>query len=263
MKEITLTVRSLQIEPVDVSDLKLDQLIENSANEIAKLSVRSAIYDFELGDLFDVDCRSIDHETPSLILRGDCKSIQRLGHQHCFGIIRVEGDIGDNCGTCMTGGKIMINGNAGDQLGGPSGARNIGMNGGIIAVSGSAGRFAGHRMRRGEIRIAGEAGDSLAAWQVAGTIFVGGTVGNHLAYGMRRGTVILGTPAQLPPSRFSLPVTLESPFEQILLGRAELKHDVPLLDRKKREHDLGENPWCVSRGDRTIGGIGEIWQPRI
>ncbi|MFG0254209.1 MAG: formylmethanofuran dehydrogenase subunit C [Rhodopirellula sp. JB053] len=254
MKMITLTRNHTCEEPIDVSSLRLDHLLPLSETEIAKLRLPSC-RNVELGELFQVESRSSKNAVPRLNLRGDCHRVHHLGHQHREGAIHIEGDVGDFCGDCMTGGTITVEGNAGDHLGGPTGTRSIGMNGGLLTVHGSVGDFAGHRMRRGEIRIAGNAGDSLGAWQVAGTIVVGGTVGRHLAYAMRRGTVVLSTPVQLAVNRFTAAIEIETPFQQLLFQRGDLANSLP--DSKLAD---STNPWLVSRGDRAVNGIGEVWQ---
>ncbi|EMI54572.1 formylmethanofuran dehydrogenase subunit C [Rhodopirellula sallentina] len=254
MKTITLTRNQTCEEPIDVSSLRLDQLLPLSETEIAKVRLPSC-RNVELGELFQVESRSSESAVPRLNLRGDCRGVHHLGHQHREGAIHVAGDIGNYCGDCMTGGTITVDGNAGDHLGGPTGTRSIGMNGGLLTVQGSVGDFAGHRMRRGEIRIAGNAGDSLAAWQVAGTVIVGGTVGRHLAYAMRRGTVVLGTPVQLTANRFTAAVEMKTPFQHLFFHRSDLANSLP-------DSNLADstNTWLVSRGDRAVNGIGEIWQ---
>ncbi len=258
MKAITLRLRDRHAGAIDASSVRLDELAVKSDREIARQSISVSSVTVELGAIFQVNTRETNAEQPTLTLQGDCRSVHRLGHQHRAGRIVIEADIGDYCGSCMSGGTITVRGSAGHMLGAPTGSRGVGMNGGRIVVAGSVGGFAGHRMRRGEIWIAENAGDSLASWQVAGTIGVGGAVGVHVGYGMRRGTLILGTAVALSRTRFSAPVELETPFRSLLLDRPEMQSIWPPATRG------GEcREWLASRGDRSIGGIGEIWYPHV
>lgn len=254
MRSITLRLRDENDIPVDASSLRLDELADKSPDQMARLVIRVSSANVELGEVFQIDCRDTDADQPSLVLQGGCRSIHRLGHQHRVGRIVVEADIGDYCGACMSGGTITIAGNAGDYLGAPTGSRGVGMNGGQIAVAGNVGDFAGSRMRRGEIWIAGNAGTGLASWQVAGTIGVGGVTGDHIGYGMRRGTLILATPTSLPRVRFTPPIELDTPFHALIENRSRLPSIWP-----PAKHDAGARRWWTSRGDRCIGGIGEVW----
>lgn len=60
--------------------------------------------------------------------------------------IDVDGDVGFDCGSDMTAGRITVNGNAGRYLGNQ-------MEGGLIIVRGSARDFVGNHMRGGEIHV--------------------------------------------------------------------------------------------------------------
>lgn len=243
MKEITLTLKQPLTDPVDFSQVRLDQWVPNSEDELRRIDLPTQSADLPLGEFWSVTIKSLtDSQKPRLVLQGDHGLVNGLGHQHQCGDIKVEGDIGSNCGSCMTDGSIEIDGNAAEGLGAPIGSRGVGMNGGVLRVKGNSGDRAGHRMRRGEIWIEGNAGDGLASWQVAGSIRVGGTTGKNIAFGMRRGTLILDRFAVLPESRFSKPVELSTPFSVLVC-----------LD--------GDRRWMVSRGDRSIDGIGEVWMP--
>ncbi len=254
MRSITLRLRDEDGKPIDASTLRLDELADKSPDQIARQPIRVSSVSVELGEIFQIDCRDTDADHPSLILQGNCRSVHRIGHQHRVGRIIVEADIGDYCCACMSGGTITIAGNAGHYLGAPTGSRGVGMNGGRIVIAGSVGDFAGNRMRRGEIWIAGDAGAGLASWQVAGTIGVGGAAGEHVGYAMRRGTLILATPTSLPHIRFTSPVELDTPFRALLWNRPEMQSIWPPANR-----DADTRRWFTSRGDRSIGGIGEVW----
>ncbi len=256
MKTITLSLHADCENAVDLASLRLDELIKITSDQIARQRIHVSSTTKQIGDVFHVECESNDAPEPRLVLRGDCQSVQGLGHQHRVGTIVVEGDIGDYCGACMSGGTIRVQGSAGNYLAAPSGSRGVGMNGGRIIVEQNVGEHAGQRMRRGEIWITGDVGAGLASWQVAGTIGVGGQVSEkHVGYGMRRGTLLLATPIELPTIQFSPPVALDTPFCALLLRRTETQQDWP----PAKAHCFSSD-WLVSRGDLSIGGMGEVWQ---
>ncbi|TWT95135.1 formylmethanofuran dehydrogenase subunit C [Neorhodopirellula pilleata] len=241
MKKIILDAKQSGVPPMDFIGVKLEDWLARTADEISRWRLPSVEREISVGDVWTVSVESLSHdESPVLLMRGDCSRVDGLGHQHRRGRIIVEGNIGRHCGACMTGGLIEVHGDAGDAAGSTVGTRGVGMNGGVLRINGNAGDLAGHRMRRGQLVISGNVGDGVASWQVAGTIRVGGSVGAQVAYGMRRGTLILHRPIELPSARFTEPIELTTPFAE-LIG----------IDR--------EQTWSVSRGDRSIGGIGEVW----
>jgi formylmethanofuran dehydrogenase subunit C len=76
-----------------------------------------------------------------------------------------------------------------------------GMRGGVILVESNAGNEIGGTMRRGLIVIGGDTGDFVAVSLIAGTVFVFGKPGIRIGAGMRRGTIALfGERAALLPT---------------------------------------------------------------
>ena len=63
------------------------------------------------------------------------------------------------------------------------------MTGGEILIDGKAGNEIGQTMRRGTIVIGGNAGDAVGFNMIAGTILVFGEAGIRPGAGMRRGTI--------------------------------------------------------------------------
>jgi len=61
-------------------------------------------------------------------------------------------------GSAMSGGRLEIGGDAGDFLTAPLEGEMEGMTGGLLIVRGNAGERAGDRLRRGTIVIEGAAG---------------------------------------------------------------------------------------------------------
>ena len=72
------------------------------------------------------------------------------------------------------------------------------MTGGEILVDGNAGNEIGHSMRRGLIAVAGTIGDLSGVNLIAGTIVVGGEPGIRHGAGMKRGTIVFLDPATSP-----------------------------------------------------------------
>ena len=85
----------------------------------------------------------------------------------------------------------------------PIAAASAGMTGGVILVHGDAGHELGHTMRRGLIAIGGRAGDFAGINMIAGTVIACGGCGPRPAAGMQRGTLaVFGErPSLLPTFR--------------------------------------------------------------
>jgi formylmethanofuran dehydrogenase subunit C len=126
----------------------------------------------------------------------------------------------------MTGGSIVIHGNAGDEL--------------------------GLLMRRGLIVVKGNSGEFSAASLIAGTVFVLGKAGARLGAGMKRGTIVAASVTVLPPSlRYAC--TLRVSFLRHYVAKMqEWKLSVPQF--------LTEELHCF-RGDVLHGGHGEVFIP--
>jgi formylmethanofuran dehydrogenase subunit C len=255
MSQITLRLRSdlqstLSGSTLDASRIRLDEWVQLSSAEIERFELKSQTGPVSIGDLFEVSVQS-DVLMPRLIFADCMRLVSGIGFQHKLGEIVCESNVGDHTGSCMLGGRIVVRGDAGNHLGSPIGARNVGMNGGQLIVHGSVGDDAGHRMRRGELWIGGDAGQRLATWQVAGTIAVAGNVGPTIAYGMRRGTLIFGQPPALDANRFSTPIPLRSAFVSLVGRNSSASWLTPAFLQSLR----------VCRGDRQIDGRGEVWMP--
>ena len=88
----------------------------------------------------------------------------------------------------------------------PQNGSRRGMTGGTILIQGNAGDHVGHLMRRGLIAVRGNAGKFLGYNMLAGTIVVLGTCNSYAGAGMKRGTLILlgkSQPVLLPTFRLA------------------------------------------------------------
>lgn len=127
--------------------------------------------------------------TPFLLVM-DTPPLDRLGANMAHGKLVVFRDVGDELGASMSGGHIRVLGNAGHRVGGPDHASRRGMTGGEILIDGDAGDYAGFLMRRGLIAIAGRCGKSPGYRMLAGTIALLTDALDAPGIEMQRGTIL-------------------------------------------------------------------------
>ena len=175
-----------------------------------------------------------------------------LGVSMRSGSVDVEGHAGCGLATQLVGGTLRITGNVGDDLGGPLPGRRSGMSGGRVVVKGNAGNAVGFRLRRGLIVIDGDCGDAVGCDMVAGSIVIAGRFGAHAGAGMKRGTLILGNEPTLAPARFTAPrdVTLGV----AMLMASDITDVAPAMASRLRSPSMKR-----SLGDLSAGGRGEVW----
>ena len=169
------------------------------------------------------------------------------------GRIKVDGNAGDYAGSEMHGGLIHIAGNAGNQIGAAYPGSKKGMTDGTILIGGDAGSEVGASMRRGTLVVGGSCADAVGFNMIAGSILVFGSCGARPGAGMRRGTIGLfgAEPTRLLPTfraagRFR-PLFLRLVFRELV------KLGFPV--------DLGllEAELLLSHGDLVALGKGEVW----
>ena len=151
----------------------------------------------------------------------------------------------------MKGGVIHVHGGAGHLVGAAYRGSPAGMRGGMILVDGNAGNEIGHSLRRGTIAIGGNIGDLAGFNMLAGTILVGGEMGIRHGAGMKRGTLIF-----LSEKRPELIPTFVSggrhrPLMTTMLSRELKESGFELADRLVAEFE-------IYHGDQIEGGRGEI-----
>lgn len=250
---------------VDLRSLAPIALAGLSADAVAKLPLHHGNETLALGELFAV----APHAERELLLEGDLAKCDRIGWQMAGGRLRVEGNAGDYLGTGMTAGEIVCSGNAGLlaacemsggllDIGGNAGdfaasalpGSMDGMRGGTVLVRGNAGARFGDRMRRGNALVFGDAGDFLASRMVAGSIAVAGSIGAHAGYGMRRGSVVCAGPAPKLPATFVLNDTSVAVFWH-LLASSLARHGGAFAGIAQRQPERHV-------GDLGAGGKGEV-----
>ncbi|MEK0083138.1 formylmethanofuran dehydrogenase subunit C [Benzoatithermus flavus] len=122
-----------------------------------------------------------------------------LGQEMRDGRIELFGSAGPFAAAGMAGGILHVTARAGDHLGGALPGDSHGMTGGAVLVGGDAGKRVGDRMRRGLIAVAGRLGDFPASRLIGGTIIGLEGCGREPGHAMRRGTLLLGrAPSRLP-----------------------------------------------------------------
>ncbi|MCH9699043.1 MAG: formylmethanofuran dehydrogenase subunit C [Gammaproteobacteria bacterium] len=215
MKPLTLSVKQIPDQRVDMSPLVAQQLSGKKTVDIGKITLQCGKNLVRVDALFNLS----GDDTSNIVIKNSHNKLDFIGKDMDAGKISVEGDTGaylalgmksgeihvsGNCGifaACeMRGGLLAITGNAGDFVGSALPGNKKGMNGGTVVIKGNAGDRAGDRMRRGYLLIEGNAGDYCGSRMIAGTIAVMGKTGQHIGYNMRRGTLLLWEQPKLPPT---------------------------------------------------------------
>lgn len=281
---LELTLKGPLDARIDGSNLTPGKLSSMPLAELMALPLRCANSNtLRLDELFWV--QRPDGPADALVIRGDCRSIDGLGHRMTSGILLIDGHAGDRIAAEIAGGAVVVAGSAGDEacmgmrgglvaiggdcgdrMGAPLAGQRSGIRGGDIMIAGNAGARACQRMRRGTVWIAGDVADHLAHRMVAGTILVQGHVSSQWGTGMRRGSLLFTrepireSGASLSPGR-----RLELSFLPLIwkhLHSLQLqiqgtegisaKSLWPLLP-------LPSTRWVDRRiGDLAIGGKGEV-----
>lgn len=267
---VELTLRQAPPLRVDLRGLLPSAVAGLGVADIERLAFGHGRHRVPLAEWFAVARHEADGDAPAeLRLRGDCGRFDHVGANLAEGRIVVDGDVGDQAGLAMRGGELRIGGRAGlltgcelaggvidiagdvgDFAAGAQPGSLDGMRGGLLVVRGHAGQRFGDRMRRGTALVFGDVGDFLASRLVAGTIAVGGRAGAHVGYGMRRGTVVLPEGAAAVAPTF-VPAIADAPVAWQLIARSLARHGGPfaaLPARRTVRH----------RGDLAAQGQGEL-----
>lgn len=231
MSGFTLALKQAPALRLDLRGLTPAALATLGAAEVERRPVACGNAFAPLAEFFRVTPRDDD----LLVFEGDCARCDRIGWQLDGGRIVVDGPAGDHVGTAMragqlhvkgdvrdlagcemAGGRLEIDGSAGHFTGSTLPGSMDGMRGGTLIVRGHAGRRCGDRMRRGTLVVFGDVGDFAASRMVAGTLAVGGACGAHGGYGMRRGSVVFAGSAPPPAPTFVEAVPDAPVFWQLL-----------------------------------------------
>jgi formylmethanofuran dehydrogenase subunit C len=261
----TLRAKQAPALRVDLRGVTPAALATQSSAEVERWPVGHGKALVPLGEFFSVEARG----DGALVFEADLSRFDRVGWQMAGGRLQVEGDVGDYVGggmrsgellvgggaralaACeMAGGLLTIGGDIGDFAASTLPGSMDGMRGGTLIVRGSAGARFGDRMRRGTALVFGDVGDFLASRMVAGTIAIGGRAGAHVGYGMRRGSVVFAGAAPAIAATF-VPALAETAVFWQLLARDLARHGGTwaTLPQRRIERQLG---------DLAAGGKGEL-----
>jgi formylmethanofuran dehydrogenase subunit C len=207
VKPLVLTLLGRPDQRLDLSSLVPHRLGGLTEAEIAKIEVQTTRRRVAVGDVFKLRMGDAAY----IRIEGSCDRLDHIGEEMTGGAIMVEGDAGARAGRLMKGGRltvrgsagpwaasgmkggaIEITGDAGDRLGGPLAGEAAGMRGGVVLVHGRAGERVADRLRRGTIVVEGGAGAYAGSRMIAGTLVVLGRTGPLPGYLMKRGTIVLG-----------------------------------------------------------------------
>jgi formylmethanofuran dehydrogenase subunit C len=251
--------------PLEAEALNPDVIGGLSREEILHLPVFLGNRQFPLRDFFEIEGEG----SRCLEIQGDLSRVKMIGRGMTGGSIVVHGDAGMHLGASMSGGSITVHGNAADWLGAEMRGGSIrvrgnaggqvgaayrgsrrGMRGGVILVDGAAGNEVAMRMRRGFIRIQGPVGDFAGLQMLGGTLFLCGAAGIRTGAWMSRGTILALEPIRLLPT-FVYACTFEPGFLRLLITQVQ---DSCMLQSGQAQN------FRVKRytGDTSGPGKGEI-----
>lgn len=179
-----------------------------------------------LGDLFRI------RGTPGSRLRlaGDLDLMDGIGAGWTESELVVEGNAGWDVGRGMRGGTIEVRGSAGPRAGAAEPGAKRGMTGGEIIIRGAAGREAGAWLRRGLIVVEGDADEGAGRAMIAGTVIVFGAVGAGAGLWSKRGSIVAFGPIGRPAS-YRYACTYRPPHLAVTLTYLRARYGVPVAQR--------------------------------
>lgn len=251
--ETILTLRRPLAQRVDAGTVAWDALrgLDAAAIERQEIWVDGSGRG-RLGDLFTVAA----HPGERVRLLGDLGLMDGIGAGLSGGALVVEGNAGWYVGQGMRGGSIEIKGRAGPQAGGALPGAKRGMTGGEIVLRGSAGPGAGSGLRRGLIAVEGDVAEGAGRAMLAGSLVVFGAVGPQPGLWSKRGSVVaLGQVA--PPATYRYACTYRPSYLPVTLSYLKRRYGCPVTP----DHLSGL--YRRYSGDLAELGAGEIleWTP--
>lgn len=211
MKQITLTLKKPPALSLEAENISPDVFAGKSRGEIGSLTIFHGAKELPLKDFFEVQGSGAEKAGDiRVIVEGDLSRIKRIGQGMTGGEIVIKGDAGLYVGADMRGGRIVvegdagafagqqmrdgeliIKGNAGNYLGSSYRGNWRGMRGGTIIVEGSAGSENGEFMIGGKIHIKGDCGPFVGLHMKKGLIIVDGAVSGRAGAQMIGGTIVI------------------------------------------------------------------------
>lgn len=224
-----------------------DRFATLGAKDIAGLAVTHGGRAARLGDFFKVQ-----GERSSVVrIEGDLRQVEGLGTGMASGVLTMDGTVGRDLGVAMSGGRIDVRGDAGDNAGGARPGAARGMTGGEIVIRGHAGDEVGARMRRGLVVVMRDAGRGAGVGMIAGTILVFGSGGPGAGRFLKRGTIVALGPMERPAT-FRYACTYRPPHVAVLLKYLRWRASVPVPD-----------PFVMGTYKRYSGDMAELGRGEI
>ncbi len=209
MKEIFLKFKGSKTV-LEAEVINPDIFAGKNLSEIENLPVYHGNRKAKLGEFFDVEgSTSEDAEKLRIVVEGKLENVKRIGEKMSGGEIVIKGNAGMHTGDFMSGGKIVVEGNvesfcatemrggefivrgnAGDYLGSAYRGNWVGMNGGLIVVEGNVGRELCTYMSGGKVIVKGNAGDFAGAHMKKGFIVIEGDA-RRVGAQMLGGTIVV------------------------------------------------------------------------
>jgi|TARA_B100001964_G_C14255874_1_gene612417 formylmethanofuran dehydrogenase subunit C len=220
MKEIVLIPEELPKIGLEADTISPDFFANKKIKEINNLSVFCGNEKLTLGDFFDIKGTVGQRISDiKIIIQGDVSLVKRIGQgmsggeilikgnagmyvgaEMKGGTIVVEGDIGSFSGQRMRGGHFIIKGNAGNYLGASYRGDWRGMRGGEITVDGNVGSETGEFMVGGKIHIKGNCGPFIGIHMTKGLIIIEGDADKRVGAQMVGGTILVNGKTEMLPS---------------------------------------------------------------
>jgi formylmethanofuran dehydrogenase subunit C len=263
---VTLTLRTPFGGRLDLTGVSPDRVADLDARQIAALPLWFGREAASVGDFFDVrggraaDLR-VEGVRPGidglgrgmtggrLLIVGDAGA--HVAEGMAGGTVEVRGDVGDAAGVGMSGGVLRVSGRAGDRLGAALPGAAKGMTGGEILVEGPAGRETASRCRRGLVVVGGSVGPDAARVMIAGTLVVRGTTEAGAGRGNKRGSIVALGPIVVPDT-YAYACTFDPPYLRLLFQYLRTRYGLAIDERIAPG---GYRRYC---GDRGYPGKGEI-----
>ncbi|HYK82056.1 MAG TPA: formylmethanofuran dehydrogenase subunit C [Gemmatimonadales bacterium] len=231
------------------SCITADRFAALDTKAIAALPVLHGGRPAQLGDFWRVR----GGRAGTLRLEGDLDRVEGIGTAMTGGEILIAGNAGRDLGVALAGGRIEVRGSAGDNAGGARPGAARGMTGGEIVIRRSAGEGVGARMRRGLVVVVGDAGVGAARGMIAGTALLGARAGPGAGRFLKRGSIIAFGPLERPAT-FRYACTYQPPHVPLLLRYLRRRYGLEIAE----SYITGR--YARYAGDMAELGKGEILQ---
>ena len=212
MKTITFDQIKTSFIALEFDELNTDNIYTWTKEDFEKYEVPIGNSRFPLTDYFDITVEG-EAESPDdvkMILNGDMGRVKYIGFRMSGGEVIVNGNADLHVGAEMSGGYVLVNGNAqahaGREMSGGklemmgntkefTGASYIGewrgVTGGEIIVHGNAGKQCGECLTGGSIHVMGDCDILAGIHMTKGTIEIDGNVNRWPGGQMKNGNIII------------------------------------------------------------------------